>query len=793
MRPWKLLKQKTFFYVFILFLSSQLWAAGVELPPLETDEQKLAFLLEAKNRVPALFSNAAKYDIDLFALLDDENHLFKILKSNSEYNQLFSNKKYFKLSIIPPPEGIPVGRVEIKEEAIESWKEELTQSLNELNQHIPSLNRPDQLLSKLREVKKEYEELIFGKNLDFKQQFGKIGAKPKIPEQNLTHEELNRFKEAQKRLNRLLQQNKGKDWVQRYQLILDHYDSLIALPNLPQKERLKKTLHILNTENQLQALLQLWMIASQSPEQEPKDWSGLRERIQTLSEQDLIFYHDKQDTLMPKIKKALQSGVLEQRLVDGIFRKIDTFASQTMRTQDKAKHPIQITQVPPSIGIFRGCTGGDCSTQYSFPYPNDPYEMVFFITDFNSDLETNPSVNLKGYVSATHVLMSNGDPALYVITISGNRVSAGDVELILRALEKEKKNLGVKHILLPETTKLSDLINFPSILGVYETHTKNKSPVSFSYQNPEIRKEIEEFKSSLDYNIGTYDHMKDNTQGVVLTFKDLLSKKIEIHLDHQISGDAPKPKEISQYPLSEILEFVIDLHHSKRDQLTQKILRLLEVQRNINPEVLTRLFHLLDSCTIAGNKDELLSVQEYKKKLESELAKLQIGLQLFTKHSNFLYPGIVHCKNAFSEENREQTALWITEDIMNHSEDYYKPSKINPDFITSNSDALNKTAAIKKFSLKLIKLLEDPTWSVRYKAVYGLALIKPTNPEALNEIEKLLETQHWQTRILAATVLVETQPTNPKLHKALTELLADQKKDVRRAAAAVLKKLETWK
>jgi hypothetical protein len=187
--------------------------------------------------------------------------------------------------------------------------------------------------------------------------------------------------------------------------------------------------------------------------------------------------------------------------------------------------PVTLKEVTPREAIFRGCTGGDCSSQYSFPYPNDPHERVFFIYGGGKDVDKEKGKeeekeeapeeesHLKGYVSATEVNYK-GKKALYVITIAGNRVSAGDTKLILMALEKAKEQLGFYQILLPAQDKINGLINFPAPRGVYEQYVKGHSPLPMEYQDQLIRRAIETFDSK--NNSGAYDHMESNAVGIEL-------------------------------------------------------------------------------------------------------------------------------------------------------------------------------------------------------------------------------------------------------------------------------------
>ncbi len=79
---------------------------AIHLPKLQSDEQKLAYLIAIKKQVPKLFKDAATYDIDLFHILDDQTKLVTTLKSNPKYQKLFENKPYHQLTMTPPQAGL---------------------------------------------------------------------------------------------------------------------------------------------------------------------------------------------------------------------------------------------------------------------------------------------------------------------------------------------------------------------------------------------------------------------------------------------------------------------------------------------------------------------------------------------------------------------------------------------------------------------------------------------------------------------------------------------------------------
>jgi hypothetical protein len=109
---------------FLCLLTTTFAYASFVLPPLQTDDDKLAFLLQVRKEIPKLFVDAAKYDIDLFTVLDNEAELVSLLKNYPRFDELYSDKKYFNITIKPTAD-IWVGEVKIKPEAIEAWKKSI--------------------------------------------------------------------------------------------------------------------------------------------------------------------------------------------------------------------------------------------------------------------------------------------------------------------------------------------------------------------------------------------------------------------------------------------------------------------------------------------------------------------------------------------------------------------------------------------------------------------------------------------------------------------------------------------
>ena len=745
----------TFFSLFILLflcLPPFAWSGnGYRLPPLVTDEQKLAFLLEAKNHVPKLFSDAAQYDIDLFKLLDDEQSLVETLKTHPQYDHLFQEKHYYDLTVTPPREGIPIGVLEIKPEAIQAWREELQKTVQdaktrglqgpkELKRHIQSL------------VTEEQAVLLQGAQANLGE-LGKLPPKP-TAEQRSRQRELNAcFKEYPELLG-------------KYRCISNHWIRLSTLPGFQSAqltlEKTQKIIQALEAQDQKMKELHLLAAVHPLPGTPPiQTWDDAERTIAQLNQDRLIHLDDKIDALKPILKDVLGKTEAEtlDRALTSVHGRIQSVVNQTQATQRMAKKPVRITQVLPQLGIFRGCTGGDCSSQYSFPYPNDPNEMVFFIDDPTNDPEKGTEKKLKGYVSATQVKLPNGENALYVITISGSKVNAEDTEMILRGLAAKKQELGVSHILLPPIFRQGALINFPEIRGVMSAHARGKREEKIHYNNSDLREKIEKYKS--DFNNGKYDHQDQNSSAVELDYKtNPVTVGLVSHEDQRL-----EPKQLSAYTHEEILEFLMDMNHSNRRDAIAKILKIESLTRFND---VTSLFALLASCEDKkGSKP--LSVADLRSNTIRHLEAFNInGEQFLSKHPQYLYPGITRCNDSFEKSHIETTAAMIAYDIKN---DLNLITRSNPSILITQRDPLNQTHAFLALKTKLLKQLEDKdNQSIRVASAQAFAIMKPTDPAVYQAlVHALHHDQDPDVRISAAEALGEIKPEDPELQKTLKE------------------------
>ncbi len=599
------------------------------------------------------------------------------------------------------------------------------------------------------------------------------------------------------------------------------------------------------SHRQLQNLLLLALVHSQIERPDGVGgvgaWDSLLSSIQSLNSGDLVTFSDRNDFLQPRVIALLNServdgggggasaaresgrmvSQLSESLIRGIHQQVEFYAHQTVTSAVRATRAVAIREVPPHLGIFRGCTGGDCSSQYSFPYPNDPNERVFFIESVGPGAAELGAKKLKGYVSATTVQLEDGRKALYVITISGSHVSAADTEIILRGLKKNQEALEVGEILLPVAHGLAGLINFPEIRGVFESHSSGKKPIRFHYLNPEIRSQIETFQSQ--YNTGTYDSMAANGQGVIFSGASSAADRgaVEVIAESDESvEDSSLRGARSELDREQLLEFLLDLSHSRRFALRDRVLAIPSVDAIINIEQFNQFFQILSGCAKAPGV-ERLSIEEFQSELEIGLVKMGVKTDLLSRKEIWLYPGILSCADAFSGGHLELVSRWVAADFKTSSS---QERKIRKTIYYANRAALQTTSAFQKLIQDLMDKIQGSNAGVKFEAMKTLADLNPAHDprviltflnvlkdesEAIREaalsklisiftghpaqvqqvVDALRDSGDWHLRRVTAWFLGRVRPCSHEVILALAQALNDENEIVRSLSAFALREI----
>ncbi len=782
-----------------LYLFSALFAyTSLCFPLLNTDEEILAFLLQVRKKIPKLFLDAVRYDTDLFRLLENQAQLVTDLKKDPEFENLHSRKKYVNISMQPIGD-IWVGQIEVKPEAIEAWKHDIVKKIEKAQSD--SL-KPQNLLTVI-----DIKDIMSSDPLNVLNKIGIVEGKGRAKT-----EQIKKFKAQNNILETCKKEN--SQLKEKFLCISQQYDALKELPNMPPKEKIEAIIRGLSHEERVLPQLYLAAVLNKNPDTVPQNWDEFKNSIAQLNSEDLIHLNDRDDVLKPTLVTYFD-GENDPRLVRAvqlIHKEIHHYASQTISHQTKVTSMVELIQVPPEMGIFRGFIGGDCSSQLSFPYPNDPHERVFYIKSKKSGADVEEE-KFKGYLSATEVMVG-GEKALYVITISGAHVSAGDVELIFRGLEKAKETLGVKHIILPGLNNIANLINFPAIQGVYENYIrKSNRSVELVYQDQDIRQKIEQYKARSEYNSASYDYSSNNTHGMVLSIKNSqVSYKITERLASQSNSyllDSLSLKE-------DLFEFIKELKISGRKKIIDRVLKTKTIKIAFGedgPAKISSLILVLDSLT----EHRALNVEEFKTGISVRLINLGLGEDYLDRNPHLMVPGYFRCKDAFSQINLEQAAMLAANDIkIDQDESLVFPliqehlatlnrtsafNKLNSRYFEklSNPDAETRKTAIKIFSktrpadpkihMELVaKASNDPDLNIRDNAWSALREIKPTDQEVLLQIATtLLGHEDGNIRVQAASLLGQIKTADPATLQALAKALSDPNAVVREEVARTLK------
>ena len=548
----------------------------MELPKLETDKERLRWILTVKKRIPELFSQSANYDIDLLKLLEEQSNLQKKLLENPKYLKLLREEHpdLLKLTVSTLSDGV-VHETRIDPKSIKKWKSELDEIL------IQFKKSEDLSKSLLNEIVKTHEK-IAGRSFQ--------GL--------LTGLTLSLSKEMQKEIFQ------AENIDEKLKLLSELISSPLpesfqanrfGFTHTPSKEEvftLAKELQ--QNELTLNNLIKLHVVLQEDGGVITKEYEHALNKIANFEGSNLENFTDK-DAVMPRLTqlnsalKASKQKIVNPKVnFNSIQSDFKKYIVQIESTQKIKDYSITLREVQPAVGIFRGCTGGDCSTQYSFPYPNAPKERTFFIYDQEG--------KLKGYMTGSTVL-ADGKKSFYPITIAGPHLSSNDTQMIFEGLNRSVKKLGVEQIVLPSDP--SSLINFTPIRNVYQKsiNGSEKKNVAIEYLDKDSRSVIEQATST--YNHGSYDKMSNNKTGAI--YKGLGQK--EIALDIQVEHANVK-EDLVKLSKDEILTLAFQLHLSGRKAQITKVLDVGEVSTEQFKEV-------LDIYENTNN----LPIKEYKKQL----------------------------------------------------------------------------------------------------------------------------------------------------------------------------------
>jgi len=452
----------------------------------------------------------------------------------------------------------------------------------------------------------------------------------------------------------------------------------------------------------------------------------------------------------------------DTKIPNAYLKHLQNFLSQTetVKSEMADGYQVMIKEQNPHVAIFRGCTGGDCSSQFSFPYPNDPHERVFFIYDGKD--------RLKGYVSATVVEDAKKNKSLYVITIAGNRVNAQDTELILQGLDANKEALGVSKIMLPEKEKQNILLNFAPINDVFHQAVGNRPAENIHYQDEKIRLQIQTYKS--DNNNGAYDHIAHNAKGVEYVPEN------KINIKTQITQVPPQLKSLvikNSFEPTAVIEFCQALKSSSREDYISKTLDLT-FDNGQKKEAAEKLMKII-------SEDLVMTSDKLNNEIEQLVSILEISPERFReKRGQWFINNLLNTSDGLEEKNLSKNLDLIAWDFKNNNPPLID-SKI---FEKYEKEFVNHKSYLKLQNLFLKKLKDNPLFiddleknDPRMRLVFAGDVpgeLFPTSDFIIKNIEKL--------------------PTeNVKISEVLYQAMASPNWEDKRDILTVMKKIKTYR
>jgi hypothetical protein len=573
--------------IFILVFSATLGTVALaEGPiPLKTEEEKAAFLTYIQKTIPGLLGQSIRYDFDLYKLIESQEMLQTKLNAMPGYKEALE-KRGPKLEIdikLSTPMVVTTNR--IRPDAVEGWKEELQKNLETVKD---GKNLSEEIRSLALDLSKKSSQGLLT---------GLIRAAVPAAEQDALFKVSRAEQKA--RLSQILPEEMPASFRGSAFQVGEGASKDVVLAKVRELEE---------KETRLKSLSELHLVLQNGSGEIEEKKEALSDKLSRLMVQDLEVFVDP-DALGSRAKHLPLKN--KKEITSEVQKRIQTYSNQTEEVQEKAQEALTLREMAPEIAIFRGCTGGDCSTAMSFPYPNDPNEKVFFLFDENKQL--------RGYLSST-VLNAGGKPSLYVLSINGPRVSASMAELALQALHQERKKLGVEQIVV--TAKADGVFsNYANLIDLHKNRfgSDKKPHVALEYRNPDIRNQIQFHHS--DNNTAAYDYMSNNKLGIIY---EPLSEKLKIKTQTKTMVEEPY-KAIADRELGFVTAIKL-LYEGK--EAGKRLLKGMKI-----PHDEAVLF------SSAMRNPKALPLKEHRQELESLLGQVKIDLEVLNTAPELLELG----------------------------------------------------------------------------------------------------------------------------------------------------------
>lgn len=709
--------------------------AGPSLPAPrpKTEEEKLAFLISVQEQVPNLFEDAARFDIDLLKLVEDQSELRKLLERDPAYVRAIRERApYLDLSIRPPSNTVVQER-KIKPEALASWKAELQGGLK--NIHLNPGGLAESAL--LAQIKANLDKLQ-GRSSN-----GLLtGLIQSLPKELRT--QAFRAQDFESKI-RILNESLADPLPPEFKSEIHG-----LRPGVGKKEGLDLLQDLRQLETRLRNQVELHLVLQGVLEgKAPVSMDELAAKLRELKMSDLEFFADR-DALAPRLLKLEARLGLNSKQLSGVAAQVQahigSFTAQTETVLAELGDGLKLSEVPPQIGIFRGCTGGDCSSQFSFPYPNAPNERVYFVHS--------PDGRIKGYVTGA-IVEANGKKTLNVLTIAGSRISSADTKMILSGLHEARAQIGVEQLSLP-ASGFESLINYEPIRAVYRDVNQAGEKAQIKFVDKESRQKIEAFKS--EYNRGHYDHMAQQSDVTVFDPEKHAGLRLQVEADPHPARFALR-KTVSR---QEVLSFALDLIHSGREKQLEQVLRIKKIDKS-----------KVDALKAALENPQKKPLAEYRADLQARLKSLGAEVSILDKKSYLTFAGRLQSPDVLSGEPGRTVILAELIQELKSSEGGIPDSSIAA-FLRARAAELAEQPEIQKYLAKLARSSGDfESVALQWLMSHSIQLRDPEDVlELLTRLAQKGKTSALsESEQIVINLLIKTGPLTAKSWPLVPELI----------------------
>ncbi len=594
--------------------------AELYLPAIRTDAERLQFLMWLHDNIPQFFQQIDQYPVDLFRLLQVQAELQARLMQNPQFREFLAARRPLVELTIAPRDGRPieVEVVRVSGRAVDAWREGLAEALNEFSSRAPE--GEDFSSARIR-LYRELSESMREANVARAQ--GLVGALTQL------------LPREARDAARAMPRETDADRLRLLNHLLQHLPSTVESPvlsrhygipseGLSREQVLRRVEEMFRHEPNIiaaeQRSLRQALLAAVFLRGNANSLPEAAQLIRNLSDRDLAFFLDRKDALIPLLERlrgevarampeTARSAQEWARLENELTRNLNRVAGDTERIVERVSGELILREQPPRSAIPKGCVAGDCSTERSFAYPNDPTERVFYASLRNASGE-----ELVGVVTATHLeyelTPGNFVRAIYLHTMNGGNLSASHATAIMHAFHARVQDLGAELVVLPHGTQLNAFINSPSVRKLNQNYTEGRSPGMIRYPQASLRAVIE---AEQEFNFATYDHMALNTSAIPFEPRPEISSRLGVQIEI-------RPQAALQYnppPLTteRLFRFALDMHNSPDGrELRTRAIRVA----NIDTTEFNRFNELLFNFGV----DKVATVAAYDRRLAEQLGKV---------------------------------------------------------------------------------------------------------------------------------------------------------------------------